>query len=60
MCIYNKTLHVETCAIHHKETLSILTTKIVTNFANYVNHIHYTILYCTILYYTILYYTILY
>jgi hypothetical protein len=45
----NKTLHVEMCAIHHKETLCILITEIVTNITHYITM-------PPVLYYTALYY----
>jgi hypothetical protein len=44
-------MQVEVHATHHKETLSILKIKASTSFTNYVNYIHYTILYYTILYF---------
>ena len=36
------------CATHHKETLSVLITEIATNIANYMNHVHCTILFLTL------------
>jgi hypothetical protein len=46
-------LYVQICAVVHKETLSVVITKMATYVANYVNHVHRTILYYIMLHYTV-------